>query len=432
MFSRPPFMRTPFDCPPFDRTTPFPPVQFCAPALRPSGIRTATLRALILTTAFAALSACESPTGGGLDLDWDLRSGNTALNTSDAALQVSANRPGTDGQGVLNYPNYQVAVARRGDTVASVAARVGLGADELAGFNALRPDDKLRDGETLVLPRRVQAGTGAVGTGLNGTGAVIGGANSRPVDVAGIATTALDRVGDAPAPVAASGPEPQRHKVSRGETAYSIARTYGVSAKAIADWNGLSADLAVREGQFLIIPVASAAQPAIRQVEVAAPGEGSATPVPPSASQPLPDEVVAPAAQAPKETPPSPDLGEQRTQASAAQFVMPADGKIIRGYSKGKNEGIDIAAPAGSGVKAAADGVVAAITKDTEQVPIVVIRHAGGLLTVYAGLDGIKIAKGAKVKRGQTIASVRAGNPAFVHFEVRKGVDSIDPVQYLQ
>ena len=76
--------------------------------------------------------------------------------------------------------------------------------------------------------------------------------------------------------------------------------------------------------------------------------------------------------------------------------------------------------------------MVAAITKDTEQVPIVVIRHAGGLLTVYAGLDGIKVAKGAKVKRGQTIASVRAGNPAFMHFEVRKGVDSLDPLPYLQ
>ena len=394
---------------------------------RPNAFPKPVLRVLVLTTAFAALSACDTPTGGGLD--WDLRSGGNALNTSDAALQVSANRPGADGQGVLNYPNYQVAVARRGDTVASVASRVGIGADELASFNALRPNDPLRDGETLVLPRRVAGGL----SGGN-TGAVIGGGGAQPVDVAGIATTALDRVGSAPAPATASGPEPQRHKVARGETAFSIARTYGVSAKAIADWNGLPADLAVREGQFLIIPVASAsaASAPISKTVVTAPGEGSLTPVPPSASEPLPDEDVAPAAQPAKETPASPDLGETRTQASAAQFVMPADGKIIRGYAKGKNEGIDIAASAGSGVKAAADGVVAAITKDTEQVPIVVIRHADGLLTVYAGLDGIKVAKGAKVKRGQTIAAVRAGSPAFVHFEVRKGVDSIDPVQYLQ
>lgn len=398
------------------------PYAFCKPVLR----------GLVLTTALAALTACDDNAGGGLGLDWDLRSGGGALDTSGAALQVSANRPGANSQGVLNYPNYQVAVARRGDTVASVASRVGIGAAELASFNALRPDDPLRDGETLVLPRRVQAGLGG-----GNTGAVIGSSGGvQPVDVAGIATTALDRVGGttAPAPASASGPEPQRHKVARGETAYSIARIYGVSAKSIADWNGLPADLAVREGQFLIIPVAAAgaAQAPISEVVVTAPGEGSLTPVPPSASQPLPDEDVAPAAQTPKETPASPDLGEQRTQASAAQFVMPADGKIIRGYAKGKNEGIDIAAAAGSGVKAAADGVVAAITKDTEQVPIVVIRHAGGLLTVYAGLDGIKVAKGAQVKRGQTIASVRAGSPAFVHFEVRKGVDSIDPIQYLQ
>ena len=178
----------------------------------------------------------------------------------------------------------------------------------------------------------------------------------------------------------------------------------------------------------------SAAGAPLRQVAIAetAPGVGSPTPVPPSASEPLPDEDVAPAAQKAKEIPVSPDLGEQRSTASAAKFVMPVDGKIIRAYSKGKNDGIDISAGAGTAVKAAADGVIAAITKDTEQVPILVIRHAGGLLTVYAGLDGIKVAKGAKVKRGQTIAAVRAGNPAFVHFEVRKGVDSVDPVQFLQ
>jgi len=51
---------------------------------------------------------------------------------------------------------------------------------------------------------------------------------------------------------------------------------------------------------------------------------------------------------------------------------------------------------------------------------------------VYAGVDGLKVAKGDRVKRGQTIAVVRAATPAFVHFEVRKGVDSVDPMPYLQ
>ena len=402
---------------------------------RPPVISSTVLRAFALTTALVGLAACDASVGGGLkNIDWDLRSGGGALDTSGAALQASANRPAADGQGILTYPTYQAVVARRGDTVASVADRIGLGAAELASYNALRPTDPLRDGETLLLPRRV-AGGGTLGSGNTGT--IIGGSGNgvQPVDVAGIATTALDRVGGSTtaAPAAVSGPEPQRHKVARGETAFSIARIYGVSAKSLADWNGLPADLAVREGQLLIIPVASAGAP-VRpaDVEQSAPGVGSPTPVPPSASEPLPDENVTPAAQKPKETPASPDLGDQRTSASAAKFVMPVDGKIIRAYAKGKNDGIDISAAAGSSVKAAADGVIAAITKDTEQVPILVIRHAGGLLTVYAGLDGIKVAKGAKVKRGQTIAAVRAGNPAFVHFEVRKGVDSIDPMQFLQ
>ena len=64
--------------------------------------------------------------------------------------------------------------------------------------------------------------------------------------------------------------------------------------------------------------------------------------------------------------------------------------------------------------------------------PILVIKHAGGVLTVYANIDGIKVAKGDTVKRGQTVAVVRQGDPAFLHFEVRKGVDAVDPMTYLQ
>jgi murein DD-endopeptidase MepM/ murein hydrolase activator NlpD len=162
------------------------------------------------------------------------------------------------------------------------------------------------------------------------------------------------------------------------------------------------------------------------------PGQGSPTPPPPSAAKPLPAEKVTPAAEPAPETPPSPKLEEDRSAASAARFAMPADGSIIRGYVPKKSPGIDIAAAAGSPVRAAADGTVAAITKDTDQVPILVVRHADNILTVYANIDGIKVAKGDKVKRGQTIAVVRAGSPAFLHFEVRNGIDAVDPMPYLQ
>lgn len=366
------------------------------------------------------LSACANAPA----LDWDLRSAGTGLNTSEAAREAGP-RPAADANGVISYPGYQVAVARRGDTVAAVASRVGLQADALAQYNALRPTDTLNEGEILALPSRVSASPAA------GTGSVIGAPGSGgPIDVTTIATTALDRVGTTtPAAPAkpASGAEPVRHRVARGETAFSIARSYNVSAKSLADWNGLGSDLAVREGQYLIIPVAGAPAPL---VDASAPGSGSQTPEPPSAKKPLPDEKVAPAATKPKEVPASPEMSADRT--TSAKFAMPVAGKIIRGYVKKKNDGIDIAAAAGTAVKAAADGTVAAVTKDTEGTPIVVIRHADNILTVYAGVDGVKLAKGAAVKRGQTIATVRAGDPSFVHFEVRKGVDSVDPMPYLQ
>ena len=225
--------------------------------------------------------------------------------------------------------------------------------------------------------------------------------------------------------------EPIRHRVMRGETAYSIARLYNVNVKALADWNGLGPDLSVREGQTLMIPVATTGTPVSQEV-VTAPGAGSPTPTPPSAAKPLPAEKTQPTAE-PVKTPPAPDLGAQKTAASGtARLAMPVSGKIIRGYAKKKNEGIDIAASAGTGVKAAGDGTVAAITKDTDQVPILVVRHEGNLLTVYANIDGIAVAKGDRVKRGQTIAKVRSADPAFLHFEVRQGFDSVDPVPYLQ
>ena len=389
------------------------------------------LRILWLGGALAALSAC-MPNGGGspfAGLDWDLRNGPGVLDTTDAALRATERRPTPDGRGVISYPGYQVAVAQRGDTVASVAARVGISAEELARYNAIIPTDPLRDGEIIALPRRI-ADTGPV----QGSGMISGsGAGAGPVDVSAIATTALDRVGT-PTPPATTKPstgrEPVRHQVRRGETAFSIARSYNISAKALGEWNGLGQTLDVREGQYLIIPLASDGPPPKAAQAVSAPGVGSATPTPPSATQPLPAERTAPAATKPKETPASPDLGTQRS--TTTKMLMPVQGSIIRPYAKGRNDGIDISASAGTAVKAAAAGTVAAITTDTAQTPIIVVRHADNLLTVYAGVDGITVKKGDSVSRGQTIAVVRAGTPSFLHFEVRRGVESTDPVAFLQ
>jgi murein DD-endopeptidase MepM/ murein hydrolase activator NlpD len=134
------------------------------------------------------------------------------------------------------------------------------------------------------------------------------------------------------------------------------------------------------------------------------------------------------------ETPGGPDLSTTATTASdTTRLMTPIAGasRIVRPYSKGKNDGIDIAASAGTPVRAADAGTVAAITRDTEGVPIVVVRHEGDLLTVYAGVDALKVEKGSRVSRGQEIAAIRAGDPAVLHFEVRQGFESVDPGPYL-
>lgn len=376
------------------------------------------LNAGLLGSTMIVLAACSQP------FDFDLRRLGTGFNTSEAGQQVTAVRPTADDRGILSYPNYQVAVARPGDRIADIAARVGISADELGRYNGIRPDVVLRGDEVVALPRRVAEPSPA--TGAIGTGPILpdGG-----IDINSLAGDAIDRAGpqaaDPPTlPDDQSGIEPIRHRVEPGETAFSISRLYNVSVRALADWNGLGAELGVRSGQYLLIPVTLEAAPVN---DTSGPGQGTQTPEPPSAATALPD----PSSVAAVPTPASPNLGNDRTAASdSSALVMPVSGNIFRAYSKGKNEGIGIAADAGSPVRAAADGTVAAITRDTEQVPILVIRHADNLLTVYAGVDDLTIKKGDSVKRGQQIAVVRAGSPSFLHFEVRKGLDSVDPMPF--
>lgn len=371
---------------------------------------------MLVAAPVLGLSACDQP------LDYDLRGNLGGFSTTDAALTATANRPKPDSRGIITYPNYQVVVARGGDTANSIAQRLGIDGTELARFNGVSPDVRLRGGEILALPRKLPGSS----TGTVDIESLAGDAIAAAPATAPVESTPLTP--STPAPVQ-PGPEPIRHKVERGETAYTIARLYQVSVTSLAEWNGLGSDFAVREGQYLLIPVASRAPPAAASATAVTtvPGQGSPTPTPPSATQPLPDEQVAPAA---KKDTSTTDVGQ--ASKSTARMALPVQGKIVRPYSKGKNEGIDIAGSPGASVTAAADGSVAAITSDADQVPIIVVRHPDNLLTVYANVGGIKVKKGDKVKRGQKLAELRGGDDAYVHFEVREGFDSVDPSPYLE
>jgi murein DD-endopeptidase MepM/ murein hydrolase activator NlpD len=361
------------------------------------------------------LSAC---VGANPDFDFDFRP--TRGVASDAEI---APRPAPDSRGLITYDSYQVAVAQRGDTLRDVAGRIGMDADELARFNGRGLDDALRQDEVLALPRRVTPGAGGTTGGR---------------DITTIARGAIDNaeasgnIAATPAIAVQPGVEPVRHRVGRGETAYSVARLYGVSVRSLADWNGLGPDLAVREGQYVIIPLviseASTATP------IAAPGD-SVTPLPPSAASPLPASVTAavlPAAptNAGTAVQPAPATAPAAPTASGPRLQRPVPGDIVRPYSA-TNEGIDIAAPAGTPVRAADAGSVAAITQNTDQISILILRHSNGLLTVYANVSNITVSRGDSVSRGQTVAEVAPGNPSLLHFEVRRGVASLDPADFI-
>ena len=385
-----------------------------------------TLKQVLMTTAAAGLlAACDTP------LDFDLRDLASGFDTSKSVENLPK-RPKADNRGIISYPNYQVAVAEKDDTIVTIAKRLGLTSDALAKFNGIEVDVPLRKGELIALPTRVAEPSAATGAAQSGP------IQPSTVDVTAIATSALDRAGpQETAPAQASQPaqtglEPVRHKVKRGETVFSISRIYNVPVRSISDWNSLGPELSVREGQFLLVPQSGQAAPAPQPTATPAPGAGSDTPVPPSATLPLPDEtpsVPVAAANVPK----APNIGTPTTTVApkASTFAYPVQGSIIRAYASGRNEGIDISVPAGTSVKAAGTGSVAAVTTDTSGSAIVVVKHDGGLLTVYTNLEGLTVAKGASVSKGQTIGKVRAGDPSFLHFEVRRGLTSVDPADFL-
>ncbi|QOL80609.1 M23 family metallopeptidase [Pseudooceanicola spongiae] len=396
-------------------------------------------RLVAASSALALLAACNGP------MDADLRGGFGGFSTADAALGVAASRPSPDNRGIISYPGYQVVVARRDDTVNDVAARVGADPAVLARYNGLNLGDRLNDGAVLALPSRVSEPSPA--TGSPGTGPIMAPSDVGFTQMAG---SAIERAADKEISVATLPPsspgqparqvgeEPIRHRVVRGETAYTVARLYGVSVRSLSEWNGLDANFTIREGQYLLIPLVSENGTVARPPEsTTAPGVGSPTPLPPSASKPLPAESPAALATAPVVPKTdsgktiAPDLSKEQA-APSGKLGYPVQGRIIREYEKGKSDGIDLAADPGVPVKAAGSGTVAAIIQDTDNRSVIVVKHADNLLTLYSNVEGITAKKGDSVERGQQIAKIATDGTPYLHFEVRKGLDTVDPMTYLK
>jgi lipoprotein NlpD len=200
------------------------------------------------------------------------------------------------------------------------------------------------------------------------------------------------------------------HVVQRGETLYRIAKTYGISVRELMEVNGLASSRALEVGTELLIP---------------------------GVSQPLEVPPLPPGAPPERE----PELkGSAPSLAGAGKpsFRWPLRGVLYSRYGirQGqRHDGIDIAAPEGTPIGAAAEGTVVYTGKQSGYGAIVILRHAANLLTLYAHASAVLVRQGQRVSAGQPIARVghsgRTTGP-HLHFEVREGTRPRDPLLYLK
>lgn len=205
-----------------------------------------------------------------------------------------------------------------------------------------------------------------------------------------------------------SGEKGVYHKVEKGQTVWRLSRAYGVDLDTIARVNRLGDSLEIKAGAYLFIPGAE------KTIKV--------RPYP----APLADD------------PASPDAAEKKQNDSALSFRWPVEGRLSStfGLRNGRrHEGIDITAPEGTEIRAAADGVVTfSGWGPGEYGKTVIITHRDGYTTLYGHNSFNIVSEGTAVTAGQVIGRVgRTGNATgyHLHFEIRKDGVPVNPLQYL-
>ena len=265
--------------------------------------------------------------------------------------------------------------------------------------------------------------------------------------------------------------KPNSYTVKRGDTIYSIARRHNVDHRQLASFNRISRAGRISPGQVLSIPRTSddlqpqnvarlddadRRQPAASQPRGQAPrvvrthripvqsaAKKPATPVRVASrgdNVPLPSSRPQPAAKKPaKRVASKPRALPKPAPLAGARFRWPVRGRILSKFgpkSNGKhNDGINVAVPKGTSVKAAENGVVAYAGSELKGYGnLILIRHANNWVSAYAHNDKLVVKRGDKVRRGQIIAKAgktgSVGKPQL-HFELRKGSKPVDPLKYM-
>jgi murein DD-endopeptidase MepM/ murein hydrolase activator NlpD len=226
------------------------------------------------------------------------------------------------------------------------------------------------------------------------------------------------------------------HVVSAGETLNSIARLYRKPVMVIAKANHLPLDARVRAGDRIVIPEMKEAP---RTASIPPHVGPASTPSTGSLAMAEPAPGVRVAESVPEASGEQNSVKTAEPVGSLPSFRWPVRGRVIAGFGPKpnglQNDGINLAVPEGTPVKAAEDGVVAYAGNELKGYGnLVLVRHANGFVTAYANASEILVKRGEAVKRGQVIAhSGQSGNVTSpqLHFEIRKGATPVDPAQYL-
>jgi murein DD-endopeptidase MepM/ murein hydrolase activator NlpD len=363
-----------------------------------------------------------------------------------AAPAVDAMSTGSVAAPVAPAAGGTTVTARSGDTVKKLADRYGVSADRLAAANGLSAGATLAAGQTVVVPAFGAPASPAAPAAQPAPAVAAAPAESAPGKVPVPGKKPTNGVAVLPQQPRVAENKPQTasntaggvYTVQSGDTLSAIAKRHGTTAAAIRAANNMETGL-IRVGQKLVVPGASAQGQQVAAAQL------------PKGVDPMTTGNVKRDGQVAGYTPPKkPEMAvEEAAQQTAAaapdatgigKMRWPVRGKVVSGFgdTRGpkKNDGLDIAVPEGTSVKAAENGVVIYAGDGLKDFGnTVLVRHENGLVTVYGHASEIKVARGETVRRGQEIArsgvSGNADTPKL-HFEVRKDSAPVDPASFLE
>jgi lipoprotein NlpD len=328
-----------------------------------------------------------------------------------------------------------------GDTLEDIARRYGVSAAVVARENRLAANARPVAGTRLYIPgarRPIVSGRAsspaATRPSTQPQQRIVNQRPSTPVSRPApsasprMAQPAPSGAGFNTAPRATATLRPRMVTVQGGDSLWKIANENGVSVDELARANGMSGNARLEIGTILVVPV---------RFDEAGRPTNAGEPPPPVESVPgggLP-RAPAPVLSSPV---PAPTLPTQTGRVSARGFQWPIEGRVLRGYEKtstDKHFGADISAPVGTPVRAARDGVVVYAGRTISAYGnMVIINHDDGLATCYAYNSEVMVRVDQRVARGQVIARSGDDGPAgraYLHFQIRRRGDAIDPLPYL-